>query len=213
VTAPMMTSVMGAQHLAELAYLVHDSPASFGSFDSVPTSKDEFNWTARLARLSSCLPARAKIVGGLTQGSMSAVAATLAYLPAKPLGLKEGFWGSITAIAVVQSELGATKSSARDQFVGAAVGGLVSAIVVSLAGQSLAAYALAVVASILACWLLNASSAARLAGSTATMIALVPHSGTVEGMMLSRILEVAWGLAVGVGIVWIVNRVGSRLVK
>jgi hypothetical protein len=34
-------------------------------------------------------------------------------LPTKPLGLQEGFWGSITAIAVVQSELGATRNSAR----------------------------------------------------------------------------------------------------
>jgi uncharacterized membrane protein YgaE (UPF0421/DUF939 family) len=145
------------------------------------------------------------------QGFMSACAALLAYLPAKPLGLQEGFWASITAIAVVQNELGATQSSARDQFAGAAIGGLTSAVIVSLAGQSLAVYALCVVISMLVCWLFNVSSAARLAGSTATIIALVPHQGSVEWMMASRIAEVGWGLTVGLGIVWLVNRV-ERLI-
>jgi len=163
-------------------------------------------WTARLALLSSRLPPRTKIVAGLGQGLMSAVAAILAYLPTKPLGLQEGFWGSITAIAVVQSELSATTSSARDQFTGAAIGGLVSAAIVSLAGQSLSAYALAVVISMGACWAFNVSGAARLAGSTATIIILVPHHGKVGWMMLSRIAEVGWGVTIGITVVWIVNR-------
>jgi len=96
-------------------------------------------WTARLALLCNRLPARAKLTGGLAQGLMSATAALIAYLPTKPLGLREGFWGSITAIAVVQSELGATRTSARDQFAGAAIGSLVSALIVTLAGQQLVA--------------------------------------------------------------------------
>jgi uncharacterized membrane protein YgaE (UPF0421/DUF939 family) len=159
------------------------------------------------AQAKARLPLRAKLDGGLAQGLISATAAILAYLPTKPLGLQEGFWGAITAIAVVQTELDATRNSARDQFAGAATGGLVGAAVVSLAGQSLAAYALAVVLSVTACWLLNITSAARLAGSTATIIALVPHHATVSGMMLSRIAEVGWGVAVGIGVVWLASRV------
>jgi uncharacterized membrane protein YgaE (UPF0421/DUF939 family) len=165
-------------------------------------------WTARLALLCNRLPARAKLAGGLAQGLMSATAALIAYVPTKPLGLREGFWGSITAIAVVQSELSATRTSARDQFTGAAIGGLVSAIIVTLAGQQLVAYAVAVVLSMLACWLFNVSSAARLAGSTATIIVLVPHLGTAEWLMsVSRIAEVGWGVVVGISTVWLVNRV------
>jgi len=164
-------------------------------------------WTARLQRLSSRLPARAKLVGGVAQGLMSATAAILAYLPTKPLGLQEGFWGSITAIAVVQSELSATTTSARDQFVGAAIGGIVSSVLVTWGGQSLAVYALAVVVSMTVCWIFSVSSAARLSGSTATIVALVPHHGTVEWMMLSRIAEVGWGITVGVAVVWLVNRI------
>jgi uncharacterized membrane protein YgaE (UPF0421/DUF939 family) len=175
--------------------------------DKVNIKLDEpTTWTGRLARLSVRLPTRARIVGGFAQGLMSASAALLAYLPTKPLGLQEGFWSSITAIAVVQSELATTRNSARDQFAGAAIGGVIAAAIVSLAGQSLAAYALAVVVSMAACWMLNVTSAARLAGSTATIIALVPRRGTVEGMMASRIAEVGWGVAVGIAVVWLWNR-------
>jgi uncharacterized membrane protein YgaE (UPF0421/DUF939 family) len=94
---------------------------------------------------------------------------------------------------VVQSELSATQSSARDQFTGAAIGGLIGAVVVTLAGQRLPAYALALVASMTVCWLFNVPSAARLAGSTATIICLVPHQKSTEWMMASRIVEVGWG--------------------
>jgi uncharacterized membrane protein YgaE (UPF0421/DUF939 family) len=167
----------------------------------------ELKWTARLHRLSTYLPSRGRFVGGAAQGLMSAAAAIVAYLPTKPLGLQEGFWGSITAIAVVQSELSATQSSARDQFAGAAIGGLIGAVVVTLAGQRLPAYALALVASMTVCWLFNVASAARLAGSTATIICLVPHQKSTEWMMASRIVEVGWGVAVGVATVWLVNRV------
>jgi uncharacterized membrane protein YccC len=161
-----------------------------------------------LARLAAYLPARGRVTGGLTQGLMSTTAALIAYLPTRSLGLQEGFWGSITAIAVVQAELGATQTSARDQFAGATIGGLISAVILSVAGgQSLFAYGVGVTSSMLVCWLLNRSSAARLAGSTSTIILLVPHKGSVATMMFSRIAEVGWGVAVGVAVVWVVNRV------
>jgi uncharacterized membrane protein YgaE (UPF0421/DUF939 family) len=170
-------------------------------------SHQHIKWTARLARLSDYLPPRARVTGGLTQGLMSAVAAILAYLPTRPLGLKEGFWGAITAIAIVQAELGATQSSARDQFTGAAIGGLISGLIVSAVGQPLWAYALAVVLSMLACWVFNVPSAARLSGSTATIVLLVPHTGHTTWMVLARIAEVGWGVAVGILVVWSVNRI------
>jgi uncharacterized membrane protein YgaE (UPF0421/DUF939 family) len=162
--------------------------------------------TARRGQASERLPLRERLAGGVTQGAMSVAAAIVAYLPTRPLGLQEGFWGSITAIAVVQSELGASQSSARDQFTGAAIGGAISAVTVAVAGEHLATYALAVLLSMLACWLFNVASAARLAGSTATIILLVPHSGSAGSMVLSRVGEVGWGVAVGITVVWIVSR-------
>jgi uncharacterized membrane protein YccC len=142
---------------------------------------------------------------------MAAAAALIAYLPTKPLGLREGFWASITAIAVVQGELGAARTSARDQFAGAAIGGLISAIIIALAGEHLITYALSIILSTLICRLFTLNNAARLAGSTATIIMLVPHKGSAESMMLSRLAEVAWGVIVGVGIVWLVNKFENRV--
>jgi len=169
--------------------------------------------TTRVGQASKHLSLRERLTGGAAQGAMSTAAALLAYLPTRPLGLREGFWGSITAIAVVQSELGATQSSARDQFAGAAIGGAVSAIIVTVGGEDLVTYALAVVLSMVACWLLNIASAARLSGSTATIILLVPHTGSAGSMMLSRIAEVGWGVAVGIGVVWIVTRVEEGIIR
>jgi uncharacterized membrane protein YccC len=173
-------------------------------------------WTARLAAFgpsqparhraiggaAPSQPARHRAIGGAAQGLMSAAAALIAYLPTKPLGLREGFWGSITAIAVVQGGLSATQTSARDQVIGGAYG----AALVATIGQSLPGYALAIVLCMSTCWLFNAASAARLGGSTLTIVALVPHPSTAEWMMLSRFGEVAWGVLVGLGTVWVVNK-------
>jgi uncharacterized membrane protein YccC len=167
--------------------------------------------TTQQAQNSKELPWRARLKGGVLQGAMSAAAAIIAYLPTKPLGLREGFWGSITAIAVVQAELSATRTSARDQFTGAAIGGLISAMVVAAGGEHLPAYVVALVLSMTACWLLNVSTAARLSGSTATIIMLVPHTGAVGWMMLSRIAEVGWGVAVALAIVSLVTWIETRL--
>jgi uncharacterized membrane protein YgaE (UPF0421/DUF939 family) len=167
----------------------------------------EVKWTARLESFGPSQPARQRAIGGAAQGLMSAAAALIAYLPTKPLGLQEGFWGAITAIAVVQGGLSATQASARDQVIGAAIGGAYGAAVVATLGQSLAGYALAIVLCMSTCWLFNVASAARLGGSTVTIIALVPHHTTVEWMMLSRFSEVAWGVLVGLGTVWVTNKV------
>jgi len=170
--------------------------------------------TAQRAQYSKELPFRARLKGGTAQALMSAAAAVIAYLPTKPLGLHEGFWGSITAIAVVQAELSATQTSARDQFTGAAIGGSISALIYTIAGQDLPAYVVSLVLAMLACWMLNVSTAARLAGSTVTIIMLVPHHGTGGWkMMLSRVAEVGWGVAVAITIVWLVTWAEDRISK
>jgi hypothetical protein len=48
--------------------------------------------------------------------------------------------------------------------------------------------------------------ASRLAGITATIILLVPHSGTPGHMLVSRVGEVGWGVTVALGLVWLRER-------
>jgi uncharacterized membrane protein YgaE (UPF0421/DUF939 family) len=151
------------------------------------------------------------VAGGAHLGAISAFAAVAAYLPTHALGLKEGFWSSITAISVVQTEFQATQTTARDQFIGAAVGGAVAVgASMAMGEQNLFVYAGAIVISMLVCWALNVATASRLAGSTATIILLVPHSGSAQHMYGARLAEVGWGLCVAIGIVWLAARVPAK---
>ncbi|MBD3844679.1 FUSC family protein [Bosea sp. SSUT16] len=164
-----------------------------------------------LAELRKRLPVRRRLADGLEHALMSTVAALAAYLPTQALGLREGFWAAITAMAVVQTEFGATRTTARDQFVGAAIGGVIGVAVVLTTGQHIVSYAIAAGLSVLAAWLLNVATAARLAGITATIILLVPHPGTTaQVMMLSRVFEVGWGVSVAIVIVWLAERLDPR---
>ena len=127
-------------------------------------------------------------------------------MPAHAIGLSQSFWSAVTAISVAQTEFRAAETTARDQFLGAAVGGLTGLCVFFALGQSLLVYALAVVLGMLVCWALNIASASRLAGITATIILLVPHVGSPERMFLSRLGEVGWGVCVAVATVWLAAR-------
>jgi len=146
---------------------------------------------------------------GLEHGVMSAVAGLAAYLPTHALGIEEAFWSAITAVAVVQTEYGAAQSTGRDQFVGAAIGGSIALAMVFLTGERIWTYALAVMLSILICWLLDIASAARLAGTTATIILLVPHTGSPQQIMFARVSEVAWGVSVAIATVWLATKLGA----
>jgi uncharacterized membrane protein YgaE (UPF0421/DUF939 family) len=166
--------------------------------------------SVRLRSLQKALPLMHRMAGGAHHGLMSACAAVVAYLPTQPLGLKEGFWSAMTAIAVVQTEFRATETTARDQFIGAAIGGVTALCAYIAFGQHLIVYAAAVVVAMLACWALNIASASRLAGTTTTIILLVPHAGSPASMFGSRLAEVAWGVSVAVVTVWVAARLPAR---
>jgi uncharacterized membrane protein YccC len=153
------------------------------------------------------------LIGG-RHAVMSGAAAILAYVPTKLLGSYDGFWSAITAIGVVQTQFGATRTTARDQFVGAALGGVIGVLVALFIGANLFDYTGAVLASILACWLLNVATAARLAGVTTTIILLVPHNGvTPEQMFVTRVSVVGWGVAVAIAVVWFGKLTGFTQAK
>lgn len=174
-------------------------------------SRTLYRLRARAALLARRLPGRLRLESGLEHGALAATAGVLAYLPTREFGLREGFWAAITAIAVLQVKLDATRNTARDQFTGAAIGGLVGGLLASTAGQHLWSYALAVVTAVFVCWAVNVGSAARLAGTTATIILLVPHEGSAVSMVLARVIEVGWGVTVALAVVWVADRVGRWL--
>jgi uncharacterized membrane protein YgaE (UPF0421/DUF939 family) len=158
-------------------------------------------WTGFLHRLS----------GGGRQAVISVLAAFIAYLPTHLIGLHQGFWSAITAISVAQTEFRDSQSTARKQFTGAAIGGVAGLAVVLGFGDALPVYAAAVALAVLACWLLNIAESSQLAAVTATIILLVPHTGSLELMLFSRLTEVAWGVTVGLAVVWLEDRIIAGL--
>lgn len=99
---------------------------------------------ASLADLRHALPILRRVAAGAHHGAISACTALLAFAPAHAIGLKESFWSAITAISVAQTEFRAARTTARDQFLGAAVGGLSGLCWFFALGQSLMTYAAAV---------------------------------------------------------------------
>jgi uncharacterized membrane protein YgaE (UPF0421/DUF939 family) len=156
-------------------------------------------------------PYLSRLKSGLPDGVMTAIAALVAYLPAHMIGVYQGFWGAIIAISVVQSEIGATEKIARNQFIGAVVGGTICLAGIVLFGQQIAVYGAAVALSILACTLLNVASASRLAGITCTILMLVPSTGSPLDIFLTRFAEVCWGAFVGLAVVWLADRLRRSL--
>jgi uncharacterized membrane protein YgaE (UPF0421/DUF939 family) len=182
------------------------APSDHFSLDSEQLTK----LGARLNELRKAVPLLRRTAAGTHYGVISACAALLAYLPAHRLALKEGFWAAITAIAVVQTEYRAARTTARDQFVGAAIGGVIAVCLSVLAGSSPLLYAAAIILAMMSCWVLNVASASRLAAITATIVLLVPHPGSAELMFLSRLGEVGWGLCVAIFVVWLAGRLPTR---
>ena len=151
----------------------------------------------------------------LTQGvlmSVNAVAsAALAYTIAQILNTEQPVWAAITAILVTQHSYSDTMSLARDQVLGALVGAVLGFAGVALGGSHyFLAYVTAVFATIMICWAMNAGSAARLGGVTATMVLLIPGNGSLWDIPLTRLGEVVVGTACAVGVTWVMNRIEQR---
>lgn len=166
-----------------------------------------------LAELPKKLSPKERLRDGFATGVITTIAALAAYLPTQAFGLREGFWAAITAIFVAQSEFGASRTTARDQFAGAAIGSLISVLAIMIASDRFPSYAIAVVLSVLCAWLLHVATATKLAAVTATILLLVPHQDSVEVMMLSRIAEVAWGICAALATVWGATRFDRRRQK
>jgi uncharacterized membrane protein YccC len=146
-------------------------------------------------RLRQALPPRDRLIVGLTHALRAVLAASLGYFAASLLGLEQGFWAAITAISVSQSSYAEVRSSSRDQFIGAMLGGLIGMGAAMLGHDHYLAYVLAVIVGMLLCSVFNLGAAGRISGITTTIIMLVPHSGAFWQFALFRLGEVTLGAA------------------
>lgn len=133
----------------------------------------------------------------LIHAAKTALAAALCWGIALRLGLRDGYWGAISAIIVLQSNFGATITASRDRILGTLIGAAFG-FAFSLFGVLPWNYILAVFFAVILCGLLGLRNSSRLAGVTITIIMLVQGTGSHWLLALHRVGEVMLGIVVAI---------------
>ena len=146
----------------------------------------------------------------LIHAAKTALAAALCWWLAQRFGLHDGYWGSISAIIVLQSNFGSTISASRDRLLGTLIGALIG---FSFTGFGVLPwnYILAVLTAVTVCGLLGLRSSSRLAGVTITIIMLVQKAGPRWSLALDRVGEVVLGIVVALTVTTLVFPDRARL--
>src|SRR5580658_943243 len=146
----------------------------------------------------------------VTDAAKTALAAALCWWLASLFGLHDGYWGSISAIIVLQSNMGATVSASRDRLIGTLIGGVLG-FSFSLFGVLPWNYILAILVAVIVCGLLGLRASSRLAAVTITIIMLVQKPGSRWGLALDRVGEVVLGIVVALAVTTLVLPDRARL--
>ncbi len=146
----------------------------------------------------------------LVHAAKTALAAGLCWALAKSLGLHDGYWGSISAIIVLQSNMGATVSASRDRVIGTLIGAVLG-FSFSLFGALPWNFVLAVFAAVIVCGMLGLRSSSRLAGVTIAIVMLVQKPGPRWELALDRVVEVMLGIVVALAVTTLVLPDRARL--
>ena len=139
----------------------------------------------------------------LILAAKTTLAAALSWQLARLFGVRDGYWGSISAIIVLQSNVGATVTASRDRVVGTMIGALVG-FAFSLMQPLWLSYILALLAAMFACGLMGLKNSSRLAGVTITIVMLVHHEGAKWGLAFDRVVEVLLGIVVALAVTTLV---------
>lgn len=147
------------------------------------------------------------------QGIRTALAAVLAYWITDLLRLPGGYWAAISAIVVMQSEVGATMMASRDRIAGTAIGAVVGLLTSLIWHHSLLVFGLAVLVVMMLCTALNYKNAGRLGGVTVAIIVLVHFSGPLWQIALQRFLEVSLGIVISLLVAMAWTRIGYWILR
>lgn len=146
----------------------------------------------------------------LIHASRTALAAALCWWIAMRLGLRDGYWGAISAIIVLQSNFGSTITASRDRILGTLIGAAFG-FAFSLFGVLPWNYILAVLSAVIVCGLLGLRNSSRLAGVTISIVMLVQRTGSHWLLALHRVGEVFLGIVVAVAVSTLVFPDRARL--
>ena len=146
----------------------------------------------------------------LIHAAKTALAAALCWWLALRFGWRDGYWGSISAIIVLQSNVGATVTASRDRLLGTFLGAAFG-FACSVFGAPPWNYILALLMAIIVCGLLSLRNSSRLAAVTITIIMLVSKSGPRWELALDRVGEVLLGIVVALAVSTLVFPDRARL--
>jgi uncharacterized membrane protein YccC len=146
----------------------------------------------------------------LIHAAKTALAAALCWWLALHFGLHDGYWGSISAIIVLQSNVGATVTASRDRLIGTFIGAVLG-FSFSLFGMLPWNFILAILAAVIVCGLLGLRSSSRLAGVTIAIIMLVHKEGPRWSLPLDRVAEVMLGIVVALAVSTLIMPDRARL--
>lgn len=134
------------------------------------------------------------------QATRTAISAGLAAWLTHLLRMPGGYWAAISAIIVMQSQVGATLTASKDRLVGTALGATVGWLVGLYGHNSLWIFAFAVLVVMVLCTALKFQNAGRLGGVTVAIIVLIPYSGPLWKIAVERFLEVSFGIAISLAV-------------
>lgn len=127
------------------------------------------------------------------------VAAMAAYVAAQLLDLTFGYWAIITAVIVMQGNIGGSLKAARERFIGTVLGavlGFLTTLIPLEQGYEWVRLALALAAS---AYVVSLDARFRVAPVTAVITLIVPAAGvSAFTAALDRVFEILIGGAIGV---------------
>jgi uncharacterized membrane protein YccC len=138
------------------------------------------------------------------------LAATVCWGAAMLLGLHDGYWGAISAIIVLQSNVGSTVTASRNRLIGTCIGASFG-FLLSLWNMLPWNFVCALTASMLLCGLLGLRDSSRLAGVTVCIVMLVRTTGSHWSIALDRVVEVLLGIVIALAVSTLVLPDRARL--
>ncbi len=130
------------------------------------------------------------------QAIKTAIAGVAAMYVTGLFHLPQGYWAAVTALIVMQSNVGATLSASRTRLAGTAVGAVVGGVFMALLGNNLLNFGLAVAVAFFLCFVLRMPDSQRLATVTIAIIMLIPQSASAWTVALHRFTEVSLGILI-----------------
>jgi len=130
------------------------------------------------------------------QAVKTAVAGVISLYVINLFHLPQGYWAAISALIVMQSNVGATLTASRTRLAGTAVGAVVAGLFVSMWRANTLGFAVAVAIAFFVCGLLNLADSQRLATVTVAIIMLAGLTGSGWVIALHRFTEVALGILI-----------------